>query len=200
MMRRDDDLLAGLSNFYSTIEWPHLRPPTEPPTGELTPISSFVLPVLENIASATAIAPECESPIEVELGARLSSAMRVINDPALSLVCQYRLGPYRYDFAIIRASNPLILIECDGSEFHSTEAQLANDRAKDDFAAKRGMLLLRFSGSEIFRDAKDCVRRILQIMRDRGHITLVQYELAFARLCLSPKPLAILAAIQNRGR
>ena len=164
--------------FHSAIEWPDMRPETEPPTGELRPISSFLLPVLENVASAIAIAPDCESPIEIDLGARLSTAMRAIDDRALALVPQYELGPYRYDFAVVRDSNPLMLIECDGREFHSTEAQLANDRAKDDFAAQKSLLLLRFSGSDIYRDGRDCVRRILQMMRVRGHVTMAQYERA----------------------
>jgi hypothetical protein len=111
-MQRHDEF----SNFRSAIEWPEMRPPREEATGELRPISSSVISTVEILSSAVTIAPDCESPIEVDLGARLSSAIRRIDDSNLLLVPQYVLGPYRYDFAIIREGKPIALIECDGFE------------------------------------------------------------------------------------
>jgi very-short-patch-repair endonuclease len=181
-MQRHDEF----SNFRSAIEWPEMRPPREEATGELRPISSSVISTVEILSSAVTIAPDCESPIEVDLGARLSSAIRRIDDSNLLLVPQYVLGPYRYDFAIIREGKPIALIECDGRDFHSTEEQLANDRAKDDLAVREGVTLFRFSGSEIFRDGRDCVRSILQTMRFHGHLTKQQWDTV--QLLLAPRP------------
>jgi very-short-patch-repair endonuclease len=177
------------STFRSAIEWPDMLPPSEEATGELKPISSIITSAVEIMASAVTIAPDCESPIEVELGARLSDAIRLIGDPSLLLVPQYVIQRYRYDFAITRMGMPIAHIECDGKDFHSTEDQLANDRAKDDLAAKEGVLLFRFSGSEIFNDGKDCVRRILQTMRFRGHLTQQQWDTV--ELSLTPRPSAL---------
>jgi very-short-patch-repair endonuclease len=169
---RDDDF----SNFRSAIEWPDMRPKVEEATGELKPISSIMAELAEIWASAATIAPKCESPIEVDLGARLSHALGLIDDSTLLLVPQYILGSYRYDFALSRNGKPIALIECDGREFHSTEEDVANDRAKDALAANEGLLLFRFSGSEIFRDTKECVRIILRTLRLRGHLTQRQWD------------------------
>jgi hypothetical protein len=109
------------SDFQSAIEWPDLRPPTEEATGNFRPIFSFVPDLVDNWAAAATIAPNCESPIEIELGARLIIAMRIIDDPSLKLIPQYVLGAYRYDFAITRKERLVALIECDGKDFHSTE-------------------------------------------------------------------------------
>lgn len=95
--------------------------------------------VLELCAAAFAIRPSCESPIEVMLGARLTVALDKIEESRLSLSFQYPLGRYRYDFAITREKKLIALIECDGKEFHSTEAQISNDRAKDKLAAETGV-------------------------------------------------------------
>jgi hypothetical protein len=100
-----------LSNFQSAIEWPEMCPESEEPTGELKPIFPFIVSALEQIASAVALAPRCESPIEIDLGGRLSSAIRLIDDSSLVLVPQYVLGQYRYDFAITRKERLIALIE-----------------------------------------------------------------------------------------
>jgi len=109
------------------------------------------------------------------LGARLTVALRLIEDSRLSLSIQYPLGRYRYDFAITREEKLIALIECDGKEFHSTEAQIRNDRAKDKLAAEKGVPIFRFSGSEIFKNEKECVLLILYDLR--GHLTEKQWEI-----------------------
>jgi hypothetical protein len=95
----------GCSNSRSAIEWPDMRPPREHTTADFAQIASFI-PV-DVWATAFEIAPDCDdSPIEVEFGARLINAVRLINDPEfLKVTPQYVLGPYRYDFAIFRERN-----------------------------------------------------------------------------------------------
>jgi hypothetical protein len=106
------------SNFRSAIEWPDMRPPEEHATANLEPIgASIPIDVWE---AAVELAPACDdSPIEVEFGARLITAIRQTDEPdLLRVIPQYVLGPYRYDFAIFREDKLVGLIECDGKEFH----------------------------------------------------------------------------------
>jgi very-short-patch-repair endonuclease len=178
-----------LSNFRSAIEWPEMRPPTEEVTGDFKWLGEFLPAVLEFVGSAYILAPECESPIEVELGARLSNALSSVRESGLSLVPQFRLGTFRYDFAIMREGKTIALVECDGKDYHSTAEQIANDRKKDSLAAKRDAMLFRFSGSDIFRNGKFCVYTIVQNLRDQGYLTQEQWDLLKGQL--SPRPFSV---------
>jgi very-short-patch-repair endonuclease len=184
MQRYEDDF----SNFRSAIEWPDLRPPTEFATDDLKPLFSFLPPLVDKLALAVGIAPDCESPIEVELGVQFLNALRAIGDDDFRLVPQRELGPYRYDFGITRQGKLIGLIECDGKEFHSTDDQLANDRAKDKLAAETGVRMFRFSGSEIFRDSKACVREVLHTIIFKNYLAPEQWDAL--NLTLAPRPAA----------
>jgi very-short-patch-repair endonuclease len=129
--------------------------------------------VLETVLIAMEIAPHCDSQIEIDLAIPLTKAIHVIDDPTLSLGHQFPLGRFLYGLYVKREgrSKPLVLIECDGKEFHSTDDQIANDRAKNALAAKSGIPLFRFSGSEIFRELDSCVVQVFKGLRLRGHIT-----------------------------
>jgi len=129
--------------------------------------------VVESAAIAMELASLCESPIEIDLAVQLTKALRVIDDPSLLLRHQFKLGRFRYDLSVERETQikPLILIECDGKEFHSNDEQVASDCAKDALARKEGILLLRFSGSEIFRNVKGCRYLVLKMLRMGGHLT-----------------------------
>jgi very-short-patch-repair endonuclease len=124
----------------------------------------------------------CDSEIEVDLAVALTKALRVIDDPSLSLRHQLHLGRFLYDLYFKREgrSKPLVMIECDGKEFHSTDEQIANDRAKDTLAAKSGILLLRFSGSQIFRELDRCTKQVLKELRLCGHITASDWDALYS--------------------
>jgi very-short-patch-repair endonuclease len=104
----------------------------------------------------------CESPIEVALAIQLRRLLR----PPIELVSQYKVGGFRFDFAIYDREAPRLwlLVECDGRLFHSTPQQLANDRKKDAYAKSIGVPLLRFSGSAIHRDPQDCADLVLEAL------------------------------------
>jgi very-short-patch-repair endonuclease len=167
---------ADFSNFQSAIEWPDLRPPEEEATDVPKPLCAFLPALLDNWALAATIESVCESPIEVELGTQFLIALRAAGDEDWKLVPQYVLGPYRYDFAITRQKKLACLIECDGKEFHSTREQLANDRAKDKMSAETGVRIFRFSGSDIHRDPKSCVRDVLHAIIFKDHLTPDQWD------------------------
>jgi very-short-patch-repair endonuclease len=137
---------------------------------------------LDSIAIAMEIGSLCDSEIEVDLAVALTKALRVIDDPSLSLRHQFQLGRFLYDLCIKREgrSRPLVMVECDGKEFHSTDEQIANDRAKDALAAKSGILLLRFSGSQIFRELDRCTQQILKELRLCGHITASDWDALYS--------------------
>ena len=115
----------------------------------------------------------------------MTKAIRIIDDPTLSLGHQCPLGRFLYDLYVKREGRPkpLVLIECDGKEFHSTDDQIANDRAKGALAVKSGIPLFRFSGSEIFRELDRCVVQVFKALRLRGHITASDWDaLELARM------------------
>lgn len=121
------------------------------------------------------VSPDCESPIESMLGAavlemfeRAGQTLTLCKNDRLEsapsgflFVPQFRWGYYRSDWAIVVAK-PLsaLLIECDGRDFHCSPEQRAHDAKKDRAALDRGYLTMRFTGSEIFRDADACALKI----------------------------------------
>jgi hypothetical protein len=134
-------------------------------------------PVVAMASNALHIKSHCESPIEVQLGARLMLWLPILfpeygcslcpdghqqDFPAtrLLLIPQYCRGRFRFDFAIERLRTVLVFIECDGQEFHSNPKQIAADKRRDEAAARDGVSVLRFSGSRIYRWPDECVRDI----------------------------------------
>ena len=87
------------------------------------------------------------------------------------LAPQVSVGPYRVDFLIVLSrwyyrDVVLVAVECDGHEFHErTKAQAAKDKARDRDLAARGLTVLRFTGSEIFRNAGACADDVIQFVQ-----------------------------------
>lgn len=114
-----------------------------------------------------------ESPIETILGAHILAAMeglRLCSQSQLSdmerghmyLVPQFKFDRYRFDFAFMAAGEdrPLLVVECDGKDFHSSQKQMARDRARDDHMRGLGVPVRRFWGTLIHRNPKLCVFRL----------------------------------------
>lgn len=77
---------------------------------------------------------------------------------------QAKVGEYSVDLAVwfrigkLRAG---LCIECDGHEFHErTKEQASRDKRRDREILSAGWPVLRFTGSEIFRDPVACVAQI----------------------------------------
>jgi very-short-patch-repair endonuclease len=82
----------------------------------------------------------------------------------LSLFQQFIEGRYRIDFAITTASGPRVAIELDGHDWHERNKQQAErDKSRDRRLQELGWKVLRFTGSEVWRDATDCVNEVLRI-------------------------------------
>lgn len=71
--------------------------------------------------------------------------------------------PYTPDFALrARSDEPPLIIELDGHDFHQkTREQVEHDKRRDRWFAAKGLHVLRFTGSEVWRDASAVVAEIL---------------------------------------
>lgn len=125
----------------------------------------------------------CESPIEVLLGVAIQNYVlfhyaellnpceqenvrRYINKGDVwLLVPQYKIGHYRFDFALFFNGKEQLFIECDGHNFHErTKEQATRDRKKDRFVQGINFPILRFTGSEIYRDSYACASEIIDFV------------------------------------
>lgn len=80
---------------------------------------------------------------------------------------QVKVGRFVVDFALAfpRHDMPpaIVAVECDGHDFHDrTKQQVARDKARDRFMAERQIPVLRFTGSEIWKDAYACAEQVRQ--------------------------------------
>jgi len=160
------------SNFKSAICWPKLEESLTIDTDGFRHIGVGLYQAIDNAAKAFVIAPNTESPIEVQFGGYLAGTLsRTLKEvgiefeigdpkprlrPTVFLCPQYVVGKFRYDFALVVNGKAAVLIECDGKDFHSSDEAIANDRAKDLKAAEIGAVIRRYTGSQIFRDLKEC--------------------------------------------
>lgn len=118
--------------------------------------------MLEKLAIAAELRGKCESQIEVQFGMELKWVL----PPDFTLFPQFEFRRWRMDFAVIsRDMEVLAFIECDGAEFHSTAAQLTNDRRKDEAAAAANIKMFRFTGKEIYHAAPACAAVVLEHVR-----------------------------------
>jgi very-short-patch-repair endonuclease len=114
----------------------------------------------------------CESPIE----AVLLYAMVAFNiasygeRPSINgslglgwnVKLQEQIGEYRVDFLLTSdETKRKFVIECDGHDFHErTKEQALKDRRRDRDLTAAGYVVLRFTGSEIWRDPWRCAEDI----------------------------------------
>lgn len=87
---------------------------------------------------------------------------------AFVMIPQSPVGPYRADFGLmlIRGSEQKMLaVELDGHDFHEkTKKQAAHDKKRDRYFAADGLTVVRFTGSEVHRDADACADEAIQLL------------------------------------
>ena len=109
----------------------------------------------------------CESSIE-RLFLEAFDAIRTKNIHTMYdywLNPQVEIGNYRVDFELINHKDKKIIVECDGHEFHQkSKQQVEKDNQRERDLKKLGYEVVRFSGSEIFKDAEKCVEDLLDIL------------------------------------
>lgn len=88
---------------------------------------------------------------------------------------QVRVGDYRVDIFAYRYIAEIgllgpIVIECDGKDFHDNRVEdLQRDRVRDRVLQTSGLPVLRFTGSEIFRNPIACIEQIEEWFRVAAH-------------------------------
>lgn len=119
------------------------------------------------VSTARELFSRCESPIEEIMAAILPFVCTGYGypsddcgiNPKFGAVIrpQHEVGGYRVDFLITfycEGYERHIAIECDGHDFHErTKDQAARDKGRDRALSAFGLRLLRFTGSEIYRNA-----------------------------------------------
>jgi very-short-patch-repair endonuclease len=112
------------------------------------------------------------------------------------LMQQVRIGDYRVDFVLGRVDShwllldgepkevlvrlPLVIVECDGHDFHEkTKEQAQRDKSRDRYLTSQGYRVLRFTGSEIYRDAEKCAKEVAALFRCLLNPELAKMALKF---------------------
>lgn len=58
-----------------------------------------------------------------------------------------------------------MIVECDGHEFHSrTKEQAQRDRSRDRYFLAQGVIVMRFTGSELWNNATGCVCEVISCL------------------------------------
>ena len=108
-----------------------------------------------------------ESPIEEKMRTALLAAL----PPHVEVEQQVPAcgGRYRLDFGITAPNGQRLAVECDGHDFHErTKEQARNDKSRDRALTAEGWKVLRFTGSEIFKDARRCAGEVAKIVRQEA--------------------------------
>jgi very-short-patch-repair endonuclease len=108
----------------------------------------------------TRLAARCESPIEEAFWAAGYAELSKLGE----FTPQVNAGPYRLDFALV-GRNFKVAVECDGYDFHSSEAQISADNDRDLILMCDGWLVVRFTGRRIWRDVQGCVTDVVRLVR-----------------------------------
>lgn len=86
--------------------------------------------------------------------------------PQVVLSTQSPIGKYRADILVEYTPQTLhehtsrIVVECDGAEFHTDRPAVIRDTIRDHYMIDRGYWVMRFSGSEIYKNAKQCAESV----------------------------------------
>jgi very-short-patch-repair endonuclease len=129
-------------------------------------------------------------------------------EPSTGSVCwfvvcpQYSIKQYRVDFLVRCFSfevewldsgdsgdhvetQSTVLVECDGHDFHEkTKEQVARDKKRDREIKSLGFEMLRFSGSEIYKDPTSCAKEVTEYLIKRNRAKAEEH---FARNKTSDK-------------
>lgn len=120
---------------------------------------------------------DCESPIEMLMSLALEDLYEREELGIMGIFKQEEIvcgeTKYRADF-LIPVSNPktnkemLFVVECDGHEFHQkTKAQVERDNIRNRNMTSNGYIVIRFSGSEVFKNSYKCAREVIDTIKSK---------------------------------
>ena len=142
------------------------------------------------------ITASCESQIEIALGFALAMTLDGACIPSSSartyfagepytnwpspmgggldkivIFPQSKIGNYRADFLILCELNDRhfwVVVECDGHDFHErSKEQARRDRSRDRWMTANKISVLRFTGSEIFKDPDACAEQVADFIASK---------------------------------
>jgi very-short-patch-repair endonuclease len=103
----------------------------------------------------------------------LRSSMGEREAAAAWVFTQHPIGPYRVDLLIVGIPHVgptrLLVVECDGNDFHSSPEQIVYDREREWNIEKAGFPVIRFSGSEIYSRIGKVLAQIVRRLGSVGH-------------------------------
>lgn len=71
------------------------------------------------------------------------------------------IGKYRVDFLIRKQQ---VVIELYGFAYHNTKKKLTADAQRERFLQRQGYHVIRFTGSEVYKDAAKCVQEVIDFL------------------------------------
>lgn len=111
----------------------------------------------------------CASDLEALLDAvdKSPAAGPRLGKDYLAIAPQQRVLSYRVDFLVVMRSDEsghhTAVVECDGHDFHErTKKQARRDKLRDREMQGLGHAVLRFTGSEIYKDASGCAEQVAE--------------------------------------
>jgi very-short-patch-repair endonuclease len=148
-------------------------------TDEMKPFRFALADAINLLASKYSMSAKTESPIETIFGAEIYRLMKDVLGESFkvgktgleadfTLIPQFKLNSFRYDFALCIRGEAYVLIECDGEDFHASPEQIDNDAAKDLTARTNGMQIKRFPGWRINAHAKECAIEAINSLITEG--------------------------------
>jgi very-short-patch-repair endonuclease len=110
---------------------------------------------------------QCNGVLSQRAMPRVSSLETTMADlftrEGLAFESQYEIGQFVTDFAFPDAR---LIVECDGTYWHSLPGKRATDRRKDGFLKHNGWRVLRLPEADIRADARECLRRVVDAIHD----------------------------------
>jgi hypothetical protein len=115
--------------------------------------------------------------VAVASGGGTLSGLTLTNEPEVTFQCagdrEVILIPnvviaglgYQVDILAAVVGETRVVVECDGHDWHErTKQQASYDRARDRALLRIGLPTLRFTGSDIHRDANQCACEVLDTL------------------------------------
>lgn len=127
--------------------------------------------VMRAYEKAELVFARCGSPIEELFLAHGSLRATGWGDDALEFSWggvspQYRVGRHRVDFLLQADEHVPVAVELDGHDFHErTKEQASRDKSRDRDLVKAGLRVMRFTGSEVWKNPGECFLEAERVAR-----------------------------------
>ncbi len=116
---------------------------------------------------------DCGSPIEKMMFMAIKLIGQISHPGRFFVEKQKHIGPYRVDLLISYTHLDgdkchKVVVECDGHDFHEkTRIQASSDKKRDRFLQKEGYSVLRYSGSDVWKDSFLCAEEVFDFLRSK---------------------------------